>query len=902
MKNGLLLLITWLVLFLGAMDCFAYGAENKADEQRDGTAAKGFAVGNGQFLLNGRPFQVKAAELHYPRIPRPYWDNRIKLCKALGMNTICMYVFWNVHEQRPDEFEFTGQNDIREFVKLCQANDMMVILRPGPYVCAEWEMGGLPWWLLKEEDIRLRENDPYFLERVDKFEQKVAEQLGDLTVQNGGPIIMVQVENEYGSYGIDKQYIANIRDIIRKHFGNEITLFQCDWSSNFQDNGLDDLLWTINFGTGADINRQFSKLREVRPDSPLMCSEYWSGWFDKWGANHETRSADEMVAGIEEMLDKNISFSLYMTHGGTNWGHWAGANPPGYAPDVTSYDYDAPISESGQITPKYLKLRETLAKYTESGKLPAIPKTIDAMSVPEFTFTEYAPLFDNLPEGKKDKDIHPMEYYDQGYGSILYRTHMPEMLFRTTLTVNEPHDYAQVFLDGKYVGSLDRREGETKLSLPPSRYGATLDILVEATGRINFGRSINDRKGIPGNVTVTDRRVKHNFVCDLKDWTVYNLVDSPEFYASAKFQPLDSTKAAEYKRLPRGLYRGKFTVNKTDDTFLNFETWGKGLVYVNGHPIGRIWEIGPQQTLYVPGCWLHKGENEVIVFDIVGPREAKSEGLSKPVLDKLQDANNGLRPYGAFHADFTDEKPDYVGSFCSGIGLQKVIFDNPIKGRFLCLEAVNSISGEEIAAIAEMYVLDKDKNYMPRDHWKTIFADSDDKNDGIHTSDKVIDMQESTYWGTEKGKPYPHSIVIDLGDSVNIGGFEYLPNQNSRNTGAIKNFNIYIRDNTDFLTKGVFFDYYEPGIEVLYDGGLYKWLQDNIRIPEGLSKKEKVVLGLIIEPNGLVSNIEVARPCDIDEINEEAKRLASIMPLKVTYYDHNPVRPLHWFIPIIFEK
>ena len=394
---------------------------------------------------------------------------------------------------------------------------MKVILRPGPYVCAEWEMGGLPWWLLKKKDIRLRENDPYFLERVEKFQEQVAEQVGDLTIERGGPIIMVQVENEYGSYGINKEYIANIRDILRKYYGDKITVFQCDWASNFMNNGLDDLVWTVNFGTGANIDQQFEKLRKVRPNSPLMCSEFWSGWFDKWGANHETRPADDMVAGIDEMLSKGISFSLYMAHGGTNWGHWAGANSPGFAPDVTSYDYDAPISESGQITPKYRQLRKTLAKYMYGEKQLRVPATIKSMAVNEFKLTEYAPLFDNLPQGKTDRDIRTMEEYDQGYGSILYRTELPELKTKTLLTVNEAHDFAQVFVDGKYIGKLDRRNGEKELMLPPCNNGAVLDILVEAMGRINFGRAIKDFKGITDKVTITEERGGHAFVCDLKN-------------------------------------------------------------------------------------------------------------------------------------------------------------------------------------------------------------------------------------------------------------------------------------------------------------------------------------------------------------------------------------------------
>ena len=274
------------------------------------TADASFAIGKGTFLLKGQPFTVKAAELHYPRIPRDYWEHRIKMCKALGMNTICLYVFWNIHEQREGEFDFTGNNDVAAFCRLAHKHGMYVIVRPGPYVCAEWEMGGLPWWLLKKKDIKLRDNDAYYLERVGIFEEKVAEQLAPLTIDKGGPIIMVQVENEYGAYARNKEHVAAIRDMLRKHWGQDVVLFQCDWASTFEVNGLDDLVWTMNFGTGSNIDDQFRRLKEVRPDTPLMCSEFWSGWFDKWGTAHETRAAEDMVAGISEMLDKGISFSL----------------------------------------------------------------------------------------------------------------------------------------------------------------------------------------------------------------------------------------------------------------------------------------------------------------------------------------------------------------------------------------------------------------------------------------------------------------------------------------------------------------------------------------------------------------------------------------------------------------
>lgn len=754
------------------------------------TAGK-FEAGKGCFLLNDKPFVVKAAELHYPRIPRPYWEHRIRLCKALGMNTICLYVFWNYHEAELGKFDFSGQRDLAEFCRLCQKHGLYVILRPGPYVCAEWEMGGLPWWLLKKEDIRLREPDSYFMERVAIFEHEVAKQVAPLTIANGGPIIMVQVENEYGAYDINKDYVAQIRDIVRKEFGNEVTLFQCDWSSTFQNNGLDDLIWTLNFGTGSNIEQQFAPLRKMRPDTPLMCSEFWSGWFDKWGTNHEIRPAETMVQGIDDMLSQGISFSLYMTHGGTNWGHWAGANCPSYAPDVTSYDYDAPISESGRTTPKYDALRKLLSGYMYGEKLPKVPAPIPTVSVPAFNFTEVAPLFDNLPTPRRDSEIHSMEAYDQGFGTIIYRTTLPAIETQSVLTIDEVHDYARIYLDHQLVGTLDRRFAEKQLTLPPCKEEAQLDIVVEAMGRVNFGWAMKDYKGITQSVQLSVPLGNRTFTCNLKDWEVFNLHDAYEKYKQMNFRPLVTADTLDGKRLP-GCYRATFNLKKTGDTFLRFDTWGKGLVYVNGYPMGRIWEIGPQQTLYMPGCWLKKGENEILVFDIIGPQQPVSEGLKQPILDQLKAVSPLTHRKDGQTLNLSGIAPVFEGSFAHGNGWQHVNFNQVVSARYLCLEALDAHDGKDLASIAELYLTDAQGKRISRENWQVKYADSEEVSGLNCAADKVFDLQESTSWTTAKGTAFPHAVVIDLGAIYQLKGLDYLPRMEKDVPGAIRNFRVYV--------------------------------------------------------------------------------------------------------------
>lgn len=603
-----------------------------------------FEAGKGSFLLDGKAFVIKAAELHYARIPSDYWEHRIEMCKALGMNTICLYVFWNYHEEEEGVFHFEGERDLAKFLALCQKHDMWVILRPGPYVCAEWEMGGLPWWLLKKENMELRSQNEDFMQAVGRFQRRLAQELSPFMMKNGGNILMVQVENEFGSYGQDKAYMSALRDTLRSVGWEDTPLFQCDWSSNFQKNALDDLIWTLNFGTNAKPLQQFRTLREIRPDAPLMCSEYWSGWFDGWGRKHETRSADAMVKGIASMLENNISFSLYMTHGGTSFAHWAGANNTHFSPDCTSYDYDAPINEQGSANDKYHKLRALLQKYSDT-KLPKIPSPKPIIQIADIDFVAYAPLESTISRVEKSRDPLNFEAMDFAYGSAIYTCRLPAC-DEGYLRITDAHDFVRVFVNDSLVGELYRGlKDQHTLKMPATQEGDELRIFVEAMGRINYSRMIHDRKGITEKVELISRSASGHELCyTLKNWEI-QLIDARDLPEKWEELAPNQPRAAYYK--------GSFRLKKTGDTFLDLSSWGKGFVWVNGHCLGRFWNVGPQQTLYCPGCWLKKGENEVIVMDIIGPQAISMQGLKTPIIDQL---HKEYLPQDAVNIDWEDNE------------------------------------------------------------------------------------------------------------------------------------------------------------------------------------------------------------------------------------------------------
>ena len=470
-----------------------------------------FAIGTNDFLLDGARFQIRCGEVHAARVPREYWRNRLQMAKAMGLNTVCAYLFWNQIEFQPGKFDWSGQADAAEFCRIAQEEGLWVILRPGPYACAEWDGGGLPWWLLKYDDIKLRTRDPHFMQAATNYLHEVAKQFAPLQITHGGPILMVQVENEYGSFGRDTQYMDELRQAMLDG-GFDVTLFACNPTYDLKNAYVPDLFPVVNFGSGPAAG--FKALREILPQGPLMCGEFYPGWFDTWGAPHHLGKTPQYLADLEYMLKNDESFSIYMAHGGTTFGLWSGADRP-FKPDTSSYDYDAPISEAGWPTEKFFQTRELFAKYLLPGeKIPDVPPTNAVITIAPVEATECAPVFENLPAAISDATPENMEKYDQGHGDILYRTTIPAGPAQTLEAVSI-HDYGFVFLDGKRVGIFDRRNNSYKMQLPVREKPAHLDILVEAVGHVNFGQEVFDQKGIHAPVKLGG--------AELTGWQIFNL-------------------------------------------------------------------------------------------------------------------------------------------------------------------------------------------------------------------------------------------------------------------------------------------------------------------------------------------------------------------------------------------
>ena len=575
------------------------------------------------FLLNGKPFVIRSGEMHYPRVPRTQWRDRFRKARAMGLNTITTYIFWNLHEPTPGRFDFTGNLDIAEFARQAKQEGLYIILRPGPYVCTEWDFGGFPAWLLKTPDMKARSGDARFLKAARRYLQEVGKQLAPLEIQNGGPIIMVQVENEYGSFGKDHAYMQAIRGMILDA-GFKAQLFTSDGSADYMLAGgtLPEALSVINFGGGwDDVPKEFENFAKFRQKVPRMTGEFWVGWFDHWGEKHHTVPPEYAAKGVAWMLERGISFNLYMFHGGTTFGYMAGANSnkkEPIQPDTSSYDYDSPLDEAGRPTPKFYALRDVIQKHLAPGEtLPQLPAPLPMIEIPRFALQESATLDPLLVNPYQAERPQTFEALGQNYGFVLYHTNIANPM-RGALEFTDLRDYAQVIYynkqqGDKIIGTLDRRKGERTLEVDLAP--GDLYVFVENMGRINFGpKLVDDRKGITEKVTLGG--------VELTGWEMYSLPFNSADLARLKF-------SAKQKNKP--FYRGSFTLKATGDTFLDTRGWGKGHIWVNGHHLGRYWKIGPQQTLFVPVEWLLKGKNQVVALDIEDGGERTLQGVKNPI-------------------------------------------------------------------------------------------------------------------------------------------------------------------------------------------------------------------------------------------------------------------------------
>lgn len=578
-----------------------------------------FAIAGDRFTLDGQPIQVLSGEIHYSRIPREYWRDRIRMARAMGLNTIATYIFWNVHEPTPGHFDFSGQNDLAAFLRIADEEHMHVLLRAGPYSCAEWEFGGFPAWLLKDPKMQraLRSDDPAFMVPVARWMTRLAQEVKPFLAENGGPILAVQVENEYGNFGGEPSYMPHMLEIFKQAGFGKSFLYTVDPSKALARGSIPGVFSGVNFGTGR-AEPGLAVAEALRPGQPLFSTEYWPGWFDLWGHPHETRPLAPQLADLEYMLSHHASFNLYMFHGGTSFGQMAGASAStgNYRGNVTSYDYGAPLDEAGHPTPRFFSYRDVILKHTGEHPLP-LPALVPVVTIPPFTLHPTLSYDVDLPQPTRSETLLTMEQVDQSYGYILYRTQLPSPIASAPLVLDPVHDFAVILLDGKPVGTLDRHYNQTTLSLTTTG-PAQLDILVENTGRLNSTRGMRTEwKGIR-SATLAGQPLTH--------WQIFPL---PMGKPAAAPVASDSRPSAK----PH-FATGSFSLAQTGDAFLDVSTLGKGVLWINGHALGRFWNIGPQQTLYVPAPWLRKGENRVDVFDLLPSATPPTlVGRDQPILD-----------------------------------------------------------------------------------------------------------------------------------------------------------------------------------------------------------------------------------------------------------------------------
>jgi beta-galactosidase len=636
-------------------------------------------------------------------------------------------------------------------------------------------MGGIPWWLLKEPGIKLRSRDPRFLEPARRYLKEVGRVLAPLQISRGGPIIMAQVENEYGFFGKDSEYMDEIRKaLLNAEF--DVPLFACNPPDVMPNGLLTNLFQAANFGTDPAGN--FAKLRKLQPTGPLICSEFYPGWFDTWGQRHHFGNTERYLQDLKYMLEAGGSFSIYMAHGGTTFGLWSGCDRP-FKPDTSSYDYDAPISEAGWATPKFFQTRELFAKHLLPGEtLPNPPEANAVIAFPPIELKEVAPLFANLPHAMHDETPRNMEAYDQGYGCILYRTKAPAGS-ATMLEAAAIGDFGYVFLDGRRVGVLDRRRPKAQVLLPERARDSQLDILVEPMGRVNFGSEMADRKGLIAPVKLGGQT--------LKGWDLFRLPLDDQMLGALQFRVVRAEAPGP------AFWRCALALDRAGDTFLDLRHWGKGDVWVNGRCLGRFWNIGPTQTAYVPGYWLRPGTNEIVILDLLGPERPQVAGIEQPVLDELhpeKDFAQSPRPVVKLNLP----SPVYSGAFAPDADTQTIQFTAPASGKFFCLESVNAHDCKPYAAIAELDLLDPSGSPISHEGWTIAYVDSEEHVGEDGSAENAIDGQTANFWHTEwkdKSPDHPHRLILNLGKTQTISGFIYVPRPGGGG-GRIKDYRIYV--------------------------------------------------------------------------------------------------------------
>ncbi len=596
-----------------------------------------FAIGDTDFLLDGEPFRVLSGALHYFRVHPGQWADRIRKARLMGLNTIETYVAWNAHAPSPDSFQLDGQLDLGRFLDLVAAEGMYAIVRPGPYICAEWTNGGLPAWLLTSCTAGIRRNDPSYMAAVAGYLAALAPVLVSRQADRGGPVILVQVENEYGAYGSDKDYLRALAKLLRG-IGITVPLTTVDqpMGSMLADGSLPELHATGSFG--SRVTERLAALRRHQPTGPLMCSEFWDGWFDSWGGHHHVTSASDAAAELDALLSAGASVNIYMFHGGTNFGLTSGANDKGtFAPITTSYDYDAPLDEAGHPTAKYWAFRDVLARHAPvPAERPAAGPAAPAFSVP---VSQVLPLWTALPRlgaWHSCEDPVSSDELGQVQGFTLYQAEidMPAAGSSGTgvpgpvvLSVGEVRDRAQVFLNRQPVGVLARDHHDRALTLPSGAQG-TMELLIEDQGRVDYGPRIGEPKGLIGPVTVNGVPVRGWRVMPLP------LADLAPAAAALRSQPaVDTVSGVAGPAFARAV----FDLPSPADLFLSTAGLGKGIAWLNGFCLGRYWSRGPQRTLYAPEPVTRKNGNELIILELGATAGGVVEFVSSPDLGHTEE-------------------------------------------------------------------------------------------------------------------------------------------------------------------------------------------------------------------------------------------------------------------------